>query len=300
MARFDNVVASDTEADTLTPDVIVPEIMASSANIEVMMNLVRRFDFTGRPGETFAVNQAPTISFGAHTEGDAVAEDAFTATARTITPLFRVVDVIVSKKTVMDAVSSLQDAIVAEGGIALATDRDTLALALYTEAPASTPDHEIEVSVASYAHLVDASVLLYTQRCPRPFSYICHPNSLGEYYQDTTIKAANVVGKAMITEGIGANGLAFQLLDVNVYSSPDVTLSTTYFAIMMAPGAMGYGFKMMDSPNQSTLQELLVDIEWNSGRRSWEINMTYDGDFEGLRDTSTTNKWMVAVAVTAV
>jgi hypothetical protein len=60
--------------------------------------------------------------------------------------------------------------------------------------------------------------------------------------------------------------------------------------------ALGYGFKRLTHPVTGASQEVLMDIDWNSGRRSIEMNMTYHADFEGLKGSSTTtNNWLVDI-----
>jgi len=51
-------------AGYLVPDLIIPEILASSGREEVFMPLVRRFDCTG-PGEDFSIPQADVLDFTA-------------------------------------------------------------------------------------------------------------------------------------------------------------------------------------------------------------------------------------------
>lgn len=303
MARYAAISDTGTEVASLVPAIITPEVLASAAAQEVFMQLCRRFDFTGQPGSTFDVNQAPDINFGALTEATEPDESAFTTTARTITPVQRFVDVIITSKAVLDSVTSLEDQVVEEMGIALAHDRDALAAALYDEASLTTPDHFIgaDATALDLADLINGMQLLYTQRARKPYSWAVHPIQVGELMADAPFYTASTKGAPVLTEGIGDNGFFTNVMDVNCYMSPEViqgssgSHTTGLHSMMFGSGAIGYGFKRMASPLSPTPQELLIDIEWNSPRRHYEINATYYADFEGLRDTSTTNKWMVDI-----
>ncbi len=296
MARHDNVSAGETELLTLVPAVITPEVLASAANIEVFMQLCRRFDFTGLPGVSYAVNQAPAMTFGALDEdGGEATETAFTTTSRTITPVQRFVDTVISKKAMLDSVTNPADAVAMQLAIALAGDRDALCADLSVEAPSTTPDHEIgaDATALDFADVAAVNTLLHTQRAPQPYSGVVHPIQWGELLADTTFQSAAIKGSPVLTEGLTSNGFGTAIIGTNIYVSPEINESTGLHSMWFAPGAIGYGFKRMDSPLSPSAQELLIDIEWNSAARTHEVNATYYADFEGLRDTATTNKWMV-------
>jgi hypothetical protein len=60
--------------------------------------------------------------------------------------------------------------------------------------------------------------------------------------------------------------------------------------------ALGYGFKRIASPLTPTQSELLIDLDWDSSARAYNINSTYYADAEGIKGTSiTTNNYLVAI-----
>jgi hypothetical protein len=124
---------------------------------------------------------------------------------------------------------------------------------------------------------------------------VVHTNQFAELLQDDTFINASVKGSAVLTNGIGANGYATSALDVDVYVSPEIDESSGLHSMMFAEGALGYAYKTLAPPGQSMRQELMIDTDWNSARRAWEINCTYECHHEGLRDTATTNKWLVDI-----
>jgi hypothetical protein len=297
MARYDNIVSSATEGTTLVPDIVTAEILATAAEQEIGMQLCRRFDYTGLPGDTFAVNSTPAVTFGALTQDSTTepGEDAFTLTARTITPVQRQVDVILSSKMVADAAGDISASAIREIGVALGRDRDVSLFSLYTEAPASAPDHEIGTDAVAldFADLTTTLQLLHTQNAPRPYFHVIAPIQASELLGDTVFQSAAIKGEPVLTNGLGSNGFFTKILDLLLYVSPDIVEATGLHSMAFPMGAFGYGFKRMSSPLSPTPQELLVDVEWNSKRRVYELNATYYGDFEGLRNTTTTNKWVV-------
>lgn len=284
--------------DTLIPDLVIPQIVASASAQEVLMPLVDRHDFTG-PGANFALPSAPTMSFASYSaDGSQTNETAFDTGSRTFTPAQRILDVVVALKAFRDSSVSISDAVAIEVASALADDRDTACLTdLYPEAPASSPDHEIGVdaTILSFATLRSGQALLHGQKARKRFSWVVHTDQLAELLQDGTFIDASIKGSPVLTQGIGANGFATQVMDVDVYMSADVVESSGRHSIMFAPGAIGYGFKRLAPPGNDNAQEIMFDSYWNSKRRAYEINVTYEGHFEGQRDTATTNAWVVDI-----
>ena len=284
--------------DTLIPDLVIPQIVASATSQEVLMPLVDRHDFTGQ-GANFALPSAPSMSFASYAaDGTQPDEVAFDTGSRTFTPAQRQLDVVVALKALRDSPVSVSDAVAIEVAAALADDRDTQCLTdLYPEAPSTTPDHEIGVdaTILSFATLRSAQALLHGQKARKRFSWVMHTDQLAELLQDTVFIDASVKGSPVLTQGVGANGFATQVMDVDIFVSADVVESSGRHSIMFAPGAIGYGFKRLAPPGNENAQEIMFDNYWNSKRRAYEISVTYEGHFEGQRDTATTNKWIVDI-----
>ena len=304
MARYGQQSLNHTTGpDDMVPAMLINDITASAANKEVMMPLVRRIDCTGA-GDIFTLPTAPALAFaqlGSATYMDATlpSETAFATGARTFTPTPYFLDVMVKLDVLNSAQMSVPDAIMKEAGIALADHRDTLLLLTYTEAPTS-PDHELDYSAAglNFTALKEASKLLYVQKAPQPFAWVVYPGQWGELMSDSALIDAAFKGSPVITNGIGANGFATKVFDVNIYVSPDVALSTTYRSMMFSSGpdgALAWAYKNLTHPVTGETSELLVDLDWNSGYRALEVNMTYMAVAGGTKATSTTNNWMVEV-----
>jgi hypothetical protein len=235
------------------------------------------------------------------TEGTEQTEKQFDTGTRTIAPVLRGLDVIVGMKAWTDAQLSPQDAVIKEVAVALATDRDSRGAALYTEAPAATPDHEIgtDGTELSFTTLRDGMALLYTQNAPKRFAWLVNGGQWVELLKDNTMIDAAVKGAAVLTNGMGANGYVTSVLDVDIYVTDQIDASSgnAYQSMMFSDkAAIGYGYKTMSSPISPGEQELLVDIEYMSAARAYGVNTTYHADFEGIKGTSTTtNNWLVAI-----
>jgi hypothetical protein len=302
MARYSATTINDSAGvQELIPALVWPEVIATSAREEVFMPLMRRMDLTG-PGDDFNVGQAGALTFGSYTPAATLAgptEQAFNTNQRTLTPLLRVCDVIVTISALQSTQMSLQDQIIKEAGLGLAADHDAGAAALYTEAPASAPAHEIVTNAAlSYTNaIVAGSALLYTQLAPKPFATVIHPALIGELMIDQQFMEAARRGNTDAQTGVKSGGYWTNILDTEIYVCDQIVLSTNYRNMMFSKQkAMGYGFKRITHPVTGASQELLLDIFWNSGGRAVEFNMTYWADWEGLKGTSTTtNNWMVEI-----
>jgi hypothetical protein len=302
MARYDSGLITINGAggvQELIPAVIVPEIQITAAREEVFLPLARRIDLTG-PGDDFTIPQGGALTWTAYTGGDLPAEQAFNTAARTVTPTLRQLDVTIPIDVLQATQMSIQEGVIREAGLGLAASRDAGFAALYTEAPASTPDHEIGAAstALSFLSLRQGINLLYVQEAPRRFAWVVYPTQwAGELLLDDTLINASVKGSPVLTQGVGANGYVTSVLDVDIYISPQVVLSTTYRSMMFSKNAaLGYGFKRLRHPVTGQEQEVLMDIDWNSARRLVEMNMTYHADFEGLKGSSTTtNNWLVEI-----
>jgi len=286
----------------LIPAIITPDVVATSARQEVFMPLARRLDLTG-PGDDYAIPQAGALTFGSFTPAAAITpptEQAFNTNARTLTPALRVCDVIVPINVIQSTQMSLQDLIVREAGLGLAQDHDAGFAALYTEAPASAPDHEIATGGAlTYANsIVAGQALLWTQNAPKPFCLVVHPTYTPDLLVDELVVNASKIGtESIISRGTQNGGFLVKIIDCEVYQSDQIVSSTTYRCMMFSKNAaLAYGFKRLQHPVTGDTQELLLDIDWNSANRAVEMNMTYWADWEGAKGTSTTtNTWLVEI-----
>jgi hypothetical protein len=263
---------------------------------------LRRFDFTGA-GEVFSIPQSASLDFAAlgsstYIDGTSPDQTQWDPTSRSLTPTFRYLDVTVGMDSLSSSVVSIQDAIIKEAGIGLAKDHDGSAAALYTEASASTPDHEIgtDGTELSFTTLRSGYELLLTQNAPRPYVWIIYPAQVTELLKDNTFIDASVKGSPVLTRGIQPGGYLTSMLDIDIYASDQIKESSGRHSMMFcARAAFAYGYKRLTNPSTGATSELMVDIDWNSARRMYEINMTYQGAFGGAVKTSTTNNYVVDI-----
>lgn len=299
MARYSQLSSNSSGGiQELIPAVVIPEVIATSARQEVFMPLVRRLDLTG-PGDDFNVPNAGALTWSTYTSGNSPDEQAFNTSQRTITPTLRQLDVVIPIDALQGSIVNVQDEIVKEAGLGLALSHDAGFAALYTEAIASNPDHlgiGTDGTAMSFLSLRTGMGLLYAQNAPKRFAWVLHPDQwAGELLLDDTMINAAVKGAAVLTQGMGANGFITSVLDVDIYVCDQIIESSGRHSIMLSKNAaFGYGFKRLTHPVTGASQEILMDTDWNSARRSLEINMTYHADFEGLKGSSTTtNNWIV-------
>jgi len=299
--RYDAGDTITTLADMI-PTLIAPEIVASAARIEVFRPLAREFDMTGRPGGALDVVNTPSLAFAALTELTAPNATTFDTGKRTLNPTIRGVDVAISIMAWEEAAVGITDSVAKEAAQGLAGDRDGLFAALYTEAPASAPTHEIGTDgvALSYTTLCAGMALLATQNAPRPIDWCVTPTQwYGELAKDNTLIDASIKGSPVLTQGMGANGSVTQVYDCRIFVSDKVAISsgTVYESMMFSEkAALGYAYRRITSPLTGVPSELLVDVDWDSSARAYNLNMTYYADAEGLKGTSvTTNTWLVSI-----
>lgn len=305
-SRYDNTAVNTTTGpDDLIPAVIINDITASAAEYSVVHPLVRKLDLTGM-GDSFTLPTAPSVSFaqlGSQNwiDGTEPVETAFATGARTFTPIHYFVDFVIPMDVLQDAQVSAQEAITKEVAIAWASHKDSLLTALYTEAPTTNPDHELDYtgSGLTFTALREGSKLLYTQNAPRPFYWVVHPTQWSELMSDNALIDAAFKGSPVMTQGLGQNGFATKVFDVGIYVSDQTTLATTRMSMMFADGALAYAFKRLRNPSTGAVSELMVDLDWNAARRAIEVNYTYRACGGGTKATSTTNNWVVEIKTTA-
>lgn len=305
MARYSSGAMTNdasTGVAELIPDLIVPDVVATAEEHNVFMPLVRRFDLTGA-GANFTVPQAGALAWGSLTiNGTPPDETPFDTGARTLTPAAKYLDVTIPVDVMQNASVDLQTEIAKEAGVGLADYHDTQFATLFAEAPASAPgDHEIgtDGTELSFGDLRDGLKLLYIQKAPKRFAWVVHPTQFVELLKDDTFINASVKGSPVLTQGIGANGFATSVLDVDVYVAEQIFQGdspTGLHSMMFSKNAaLGYGFKRLSRPG-GTPSEIMMDVEWDSTRRTIEINMTIYADHEGAKGTSATaNGWLVDI-----
>lgn len=286
----------DAAAGLLVPNLIIPEIMASSGREEVFMPHVRRFDCTG-PGEVFSIPQADVLDFAAtsatYITGILLDETLWSPTTRTLTPRFYYVDVGVGMDVMQGVQSgiSVVDQIVKEAGIGLAKSHDAIIAANYGEPAATSGTDATELN---FTALRTAYGILIAANAPRPYTWVIHPTQVLELLKDDTFINAGVKGAPVLTSGIQAGGYLTSILDIGIYVSDQIVESSGLHSMMFSKNAAyAYGFKRLTNPATGTSSELMLDVDWVSGARRYDINMTYQGCSNGAVFTSSTNAWAV-------
>lgn len=306
MSRY-SAITTASELAEVTPEIVLTESIATASRRMVFMPHVRRFDRTG-PGDVFHHTQRAALSFGAYSsDGSAPDETAYNPTERTHTPVERVVDVVITRKGLADSIVDINMDIAAEVGIAYAKDVDARFAAIYTEAPASAPDHEIGTDAVPFsADIVrQGEALLFVQRAPRPdqgagrrgFVFIMHPTQYSELVQDDKFTNASRYGApTVVTEGVREDGWFGDYLNSSLFECDQIVESSGLHAMHFSrQNALGWTFKRIGRPGGG-LAEIMVDIEWNSARRAYETNVTYEAVAAGLKGSSTTtNTWLVDI-----
>jgi len=182
--------------------------------------------------------------------------------------------------------------------IGLAKDRDSLIAALYTDANAGSPDHEIgtDGTPLSFTSFRNAYELLLTANAPRPYVWVIYPTQMTELLKDNTMIDAAFKGSPVLTEGIKPGGYITQVMDVSIYVSDQIDESSGRHSMMFSKNAaMAYGFKRLLSPNSGSMNEIMLDIDWNSQKRMFEFNMTYQANVSGAVGSADNNDYMVDI-----
>ncbi|MGH7177219.1 MAG: hypothetical protein ACREJC_07560, partial [Tepidisphaeraceae bacterium] len=213
---------------TVIPDIVEIEAIATAARKMVFMQHMRRFDRTG-PGDVFHHTQRSALTFAAYSsDGTAPTPVSYIPAERTATPVERVVDVEIPRKGVADSAVDLSTDIGAEVGIGYALDTDARIAAIYTEAPAATPDHEIGTDAVPFsADIVrQGEALLLAQRAPRVnagesrlgYVFVVGTNQYSELVQDDKFTNASRKGASTpITSGVREDGWVTDYLNSSIY-----------------------------------------------------------------------------------
>jgi hypothetical protein len=287
-----------TEVSEIAPAGVAMEALTAASRMEVFRPLSRQFNITGE-GTTFNIPNTPAVAFAAVTEGDmGNIEDAFDPLATVATPLLYGVDVIVGLNSWVSAQLDPQSMVVKEVANALALHHDALAAALYARASNTAPDHlgiGTDGVELNFTALRTAQGLLYTANAPRRFAWVIHPTQWIELLKDNTFIDASVKGSPVLTNGLGANGYATSVLDVDIYVSDQIDESSGLHSMMFSKNhSVAYVYKTIATPYSGGASELVVDVFYNSGARAYEINSTYLGTMESGHGTAgTTNKHLV-------
>ena len=299
MARYDApTVDNAAGVGEWIPDLIIPQVVQTAVENECFMPLTRRFDLTGA-GAVFSIPQAGALAWGTLTnDGTEPTEKLFDCAVRTLTPVPHFLDVVIP--FIVDDASAvdLQTEIAKEAAIGLADYRDTLLATLYSDRPTSTPDHfyGTENTEINFSTLRACQNLLYVQKAPKPFAWVVHPQQFTELLKDDTFINAGVKGSPVLTKGVGGDGFATKVIDVNVYVAEQIVDSTGHHSMMFSSNAaLAYGYKLIGKPGASK-QEIMMDVEWDSTRRTIEINMTIHAVAGGAKGTAAAeNTWLVDI-----
>jgi len=301
-----------TTVATLIPDIIEEKAMATAETQKVYRNIVAPqhiHDFTG-PGDDMKINQQDTVTFGVLAEPGANSYQQYDTTTRTLTPVYLGGDLFVTHQAEsrsqngvkpMDLISEA----IATAWVDLEDGDDTYGwCSLYTEAPSSSPDHEIGTDGTAFnAGLVRQGVqLLMVQKAPRPYRLTIDPVQWGELMQDDEAKqllkdSGTMPDHYRAVEGVRlADQWVGRMFGCDIFCNPSGQVeSSGLHAIMFANGAIGMAYERIATDLSPSPSELNVEFEWDTKKRGWDTTFTVSMHVEGLVKTATTNNWMVDI-----
>lgn len=313
MARYDavqNTLAQEVE------DIDVVEVgqrvQASAYLSSAFMPVVNTFRSPTRQGILAQQGAMDWSSQNLDTSVSAEPEEtAYDPTGRTYSCTGHVVDAVIGQYALADGNTSgkpLVDQIVDEVTTGYVKYFDGLFAALHTEAPSSTPAHNIGTSsTALTGPLIDQGIeLLLTAGAPERFALVIYTGKIRELMQIPGMRDLAVRGQAG-AGGVGGPDLqqvSSRLLVsgyggvLDIYHSDQIVSDSGRHNMMFAAGEDGAFVNPwfpVQTPNGLQGSKLFVDVNWESARRAIEINATTIETATGSVFTSTTNEWSVDV-----
>ena len=173
---------------------------------------------------------------------------------------------------------------------------------LYTEAPASTPDHEIgtDGTPIDLALAIQIHKLLLIQKARPPFHWFVDPIQWAEGLQDSSMREALKVNGQLpgpFNSTMPPNAeyyIGSPIKGLHMWVVPGGMIeSSGLHSIAVGTGAIGMAYENISTPLSPMASRVNIDIDWVPGARAWDVDFTVSQISGGLRNTSTTNKWMV-------
>ena len=309
-------MANETNKSTLNEtiiDFLEQQTIESANQLKVFRPVLAQssprsiMDFSG-PGDNKDIVQRSGMTFAALTEWDGTGNTTNTAldpTKRTLSPVLIGCHFQMSYEansfSSIDPLKMIAD----EAATAWAQAEDSASTisfaALYTEAPSSSPDHEIGTqNVPMDAALVRNGVqLLMTAKARPPYNLFIDPVQWGELMQDALAISLLKDGGAQpagfrAVEGVRMDQFVGKLFGCNIWCVPGGMISSSgIHAMMVGQNAIGIAYKRVSTPLSPTPSELNIDVQWFAQHRYYVVALTTCFDTGGIAWTSTTNKFMV-------
>jgi hypothetical protein len=285
-----------TEVADLNATQISTEIQLFAQQELPWPKVINWYPFSG-PGSVWQTAQAPELSLTTYTESDTLGmtvtdADAFDMSNRQITVSMKGIDVGITLFALQCVTGDLQGAVRDSIRKAWIDKLDTDLMALYTEAPSVGPDHEIgaQNTPLDYDTFLQGFELLAAQAVPNPITWMIGPTQISEVLNITQFSKFLEYGREVLTQEIqvptGFLGVA--PLGVGIYWSNNAVSSTGIHSMMFSKGAFGYVEKapFTVDVNSSNLM---------SKERTLYVAGTCTYGVGGIRDTSTTNKFVVDI-----
>jgi len=294
-ASYTAVNRLSTEIDDLNQTRIETNIQETMVRDVGWMNgsLCNVQDFSG-PGTVTQVNMEPGLSMTQTSEsattgmGDVTV--AWSTSNRQITAYLHAVDVVLTKVALEANIGNIEPYIIRAGVRAGLKAVETAAVALYTEAPASSPDHEIGVSGTppDWAAITAAVELLLQQDAEGQYIGVFHTEEWSALASIDELNNAQYRGRGVIEKGVdtvtgwtelGTDNLKIVLSNRVVQTGGNQNM-------IFAKEAIGLRIK----------ERFTIGIDksrLNVGERAVIIGMSLWFGIGGQRDTSMTNKFMV-------
>jgi hypothetical protein len=284
-----------TEFADLNPTQIA-RIIQQAAEQELPWPQLISWEMFTLPGTVWQEAQNPNLTFTAISEsatiGNTDVSAAFDMSNRQITASLVGRDIYITKQALEAAQGDLQSQVTMTGKLAYFDKLDDDIMALYTEASAAAPDHEIGVdgTVLDYATYLAAFELLAAQAAFKPWSWVVGTAQISEVMSIPEFIEAQIFGRAVIEREIDVvtGNLGITPGGVGIYWSNNADESSGLHSIMFSKQALGVRMK----------EEFTVGIdasELNVGARSLKIGMSAWYGVGGLRDSATTNKFIVDI-----
>lgn len=300
-----------TTLATLIPDVMEMKAIETAETMKVFRPVlgqpgVTLFDFTGK-GSNLDIQQAGTVSFGALTEATNAANQAFTTTERTLTPILLGGTLFVSwqgqTRSAINPTDLISDA-VATAWVDLEDGNDTYGWSgQYADADTSGPDNTIGVDGTPMNNaLVKQGVqLLMTSKAPRPYNLFLDPIQWAELLSDSVARdllkdSGTQPDHFGAVEGVRMNQYVGKLYGCNIWSVPSgMVESSGLHAMMTGHKAFGLAYEKIATDLSPTLSELNIETDWDGNARGWWVYFTVSMDIGGIAWTASNNKWAINI-----
>lgn len=307
MAAFDNPT-NTTQLAGIMQTTIAERLIPYYNKQRVFRGLLDPADIIRVPNgvKTYTLGQSDTLSFDLATEGTEDTPEAYSTTATdamSLTPVVHQAQVLVDWQAANDTPVDVMDNLATAAGTAWAVledSNDTYGFhSLYTHASNTSPDHEIgaDGTALDAARILEGSQLLMTAGAFEPYNHVIDPIQVKELFGDSEAKQwlRQSDGAYAATVGVNPNRYLGQIYGVHIWRADAMYESSGLFSMMFGLHAMGLGYKLISNPLNPTPLEFSPTVQWEDSANSYRITYRVCMQVNGISDTATTNRFMVAI-----